>query len=470
MPRNCVACFLVVALVPSALAQAPKPIRLWLTPAKPPTPALRYQLLPDARVATSGNAADIYHKAVDWLAKNPLGSAAEGLSDLATTPLNQFPKDNVRKELAAYQEVFQLLDKASCCDYCEWGIAERLRKDGIGALLPELQPMRQCAQLLAVKARLEMAEGHPDQALATLRTGFALARNTGQTETLIAFLVGVASATQMENQLDQLVSLPDAPNLYYALADLPSPLIDMRKSIESERLWIAGTFPGLAEVAANRDAGNLPEKDLKTFSKLVDGLRNERLGYAGRLYMGWNILQKHEIAKQALIDAGRPRDKVEAMPPLQVAMLHALLEYDAALDNIIIAQKRPYWEWTDPDNYVNKKYLKDRWKYYDTAAIPLAPLVLPAIQRVVFARARTDRKIALLRTIEAIRLYAANHDGTLPGTLGAIREVPLPLDPVTGKSFQYQLDGDLAKLSAPVPAGQTPNLGNTVVYEMKVRK
>jgi hypothetical protein len=66
MLRNSLICGVIVAaLVSSASAQEPKPIRLWLTPAKPPTPALRYQLLPDARVSKSGNAADIYGKVIE---------------------------------------------------------------------------------------------------------------------------------------------------------------------------------------------------------------------------------------------------------------------------------------------------------------------------------------------------------------------------------------------------------------------
>jgi hypothetical protein len=385
-------------------------------------------------------------------------------------PLHRLPKDQIRKELAPYADVFELLDKAARCDYCEWGIRERLRKSGIAALLPELQPMRECATLLAIKARLEMAEGHSDKALATLRTGLALGRHTGNTETLIAYLVGVAITSIMEQQLDQFVSLPDAPNLYYALSDLPAPFIDMRKSLESERLFIVGTFPGLGEAAENLDAGNLSDEDLKTCMKLLKGLSNENFGYAGRLYLGWNILQKHEIAKKALIDAGRPRDKVEAMPHLQVALLHALLEYDAALDNLFVAAKRPYWESSNADLDVNMRYLKDRWKYYDNAAIPLVPLILPAVQKVTFARVRMDRKIALLRTIEAIRLYAAAHDGKLPRTLATIKEVPLPLDPATGKNFEYELNGVVAKLRAPTPAKQSPNIGNSVVYELAIRK
>ena len=81
-----------------------------------------------------------------------------------------------------------------------------------------------------------------------------------------------------------------------------------------------------------------------------------------------------------------------------------------------------------------------------------------------------DRKFALFATIEALRLYAAEHNGDLPRSLAAIQEVPLPLDPVTGKSFHYELNGPTATLSAPPPASQTPNMGNTVTYQLRIRK
>jgi hypothetical protein len=274
----------------------------------------------------------------------------------------------------------------------------------------------------------------------------------------------------MQGQLDTLVGQPDAPNLYNALTDLPVPLISMRRGLESERLWISGTFPGLGKVVENLDAGNLSETELKMYAKRMEQISEMRLGYAERIYLGWNIQQKHELAKQVLIDAGRPRAKVEAMPPLQVAMLHALLEYDAALDNLIMMEKRPYWEWTDPDSDVNKRYLQKRWLDYNTSAIPLAPLFVPAVKKVASARVRMERKIALLRTLEALRFYAANHDSQLPPSLATIKEVPIPLDPVTGKDFAYQVNGDVAKLSAPPPGKEAPNRGNTVVYELAIRK
>ena len=462
----------VALFVSSAFAQAPKPIRLWLSPAKPPTPALRYQLLPDARLATSGNAADIYHQVIELLATKPRIQEATLNGSLLEMPLNRLPKEQLRKELMVYNDVLPLLDKAARCDYCEWGIRERLRKDGIGTLIPEIQTMRECGLLLAVTARLEIAEGNSDKALATLRTGLAVARHTGQTDTLIAFLVGVAIANMMEVQFDQFIAQRNAPNLYYALTDLPAPLISMQRGIESERLGVMGTFPGLGEAATNLDAGNLSEKDLQKAARAMEYYINDcrPLGYAGRLYLAWNIQQKHASAKKALIDSGRPRDKVEAMPQLQVALLHAALEYDTALDNLIVAQKRPYWEWSGSVLDANKRYLRERWKYYDSAAIPLVPTVLPGVTKVTFSRAALERKTALLRTIEGLRFYAATHEGQLPPSLAAIKEVPLPLDAMTGKSFEYRLDGDIAKLRAPPPAGQTPNASNTVVYEMKMRK
>ena len=43
----------------------------------------------------------------------------------------------------------------------------------------------------------------------------------------------------------------------------------------------------------------------------------------------------------------------------------------------------------------------------DGPALPLARFFLPAVHRVVLAQARTDRRIAALRVLEAIRLHAA---------------------------------------------------------------
>src|SRR5277367_2813470 len=112
MLRHRLVCVVIVAaFVSSASAQEPKPIRLWLTPAKPPTPALRYQLLPDARLTTSGDAASFYRQALALAEKKGLGAAVQEFNDFPTLPLNEIPKEELQKRLAQYADIYELLDK-----------------------------------------------------------------------------------------------------------------------------------------------------------------------------------------------------------------------------------------------------------------------------------------------------------------------------------------------------------------------
>ena len=52
-----------------------------------------------------------------------------------------------------------------------------------------------------------------------------------------------------------------------------------------------------------------------------------------------------------------------------------------------------------------------------------------------------------LRIFEALRIYAAAHDGHLPQQLADIHEVPIPLNPYNDKPFDYSRDGDRAFLT-----------------------
>ncbi|MGC8640079.1 MAG: hypothetical protein ACP5XB_09410 [Isosphaeraceae bacterium] len=54
-----------------------------------------------------------------------------------------------------------------------------------------------------------------------------------------------------------------------------------------------------------------------------------------------------------------------------------------------------------------------------------------------------------LRVVEAIRLYAAAHEGKLPENLRQITEVPVPDDPATCKPLVYRREGDAAVLALP---------------------
>ena len=93
--------------------------------------------------------------------------------------------------------------------------------------------------------------------------------------------------------------------------------------------------------------------------------------------------------------------------------------------------------------------------------------LMPSVVQVKIAEARTDRKVAALRIIEALRMHASKV-GTLPDSLDAITLVPIPLDPITGKAFSYTRTGagETATLSAPPPRSGQPGL----TYRITLRK
>jgi hypothetical protein len=85
------------------------------------------------------------------------------------------------------------------------------------------------------------------------------------------------------------------------------------------------------------------------------------------------------------------------------------------------------------------------------------------------AQGRLEQRIALLRHVEALRLYAAEHDGKLPEKLSDI-EVPLPVDPFTGKPFAYKVEGGTAHVRGSPPRGEEKIPAYNVHYEITLRK
>jgi hypothetical protein len=99
----------------------------------------------------------------------------------------------------------------------------------------------------------------------------------------------------------------------------------------------------------------------------------------------------------------------------------------------------------------------------------LLGLLDSAIQKVRRAQGRVEMRIGLLRHIEALRLFAAEHKGQLPEKLTDI-SVPLPVDPFTGKPFRYKLEGATAHLRGTPPPGAEEIPAYNLHYEITIRK
>ena len=85
--------------------------------------------------------------------------------------------------------------------------------DPDGLPLEEVQSMREIANLLKLRCRLELAERNFDKAHKTIRVGLALARHVGTSEMLIQDLVAIAITSIMLGQIEEWVQQPGSPNL-----------------------------------------------------------------------------------------------------------------------------------------------------------------------------------------------------------------------------------------------------------------
>jgi hypothetical protein len=438
-----------------------------------PEPALRYRLLPELRDTTPGNAALLYYRAfspewwgtfrrdpkfvdiMDEAQKWPLDKLRHP-SATESTHLGIVRKDNALKEV----------DRAARRAFCDWEMTPRIREDGIGLLLPDVQSMREFARMLAVRARLELADGQFDQAAYTFQTGLQMGRHIGDAPTLIQALVGAATTAVMLQQVEEWVRTPDAPNLYWALTNLPQPYIDLRKPLQGERILIDSLFPGMREALADPNAPPLSTDQLNAMVAKVATVAGSPQD-ARALIVAWT-LKMYGPAKEYLRTHGRPAEQVEALPALYVVLLVEVAKYDRLFEEFEKAWALPYVQ-AAPILARADQQLRDAvGRAGSPGMFGVAGLLLPAIHKVHFASARTDRKINALRCVEAVRLYAAAH-GKLPGKLDDL-EVPVPIDPVTGKLFDYKLDGDKAQLTAPTPAGETAHEGNTLRYELTLRR
>jgi hypothetical protein len=140
-----------------------------------------------------------------------------------------------------------------------------------------------------------------------------------------------------------------------------------------------------------------------------------------------------------------PADKVNAMPAAQVLMLHLFAMLEEFRDDTFKGTYLPLPQAIPVLKASEKRLVAAP----ETEATLLPRTLLPAVTKVMFATNRLERRIVALRIIEALRLYAAAHDGRLPDKLADIKEVPIPNDPETGKPFEYQLDKESATLTSP---------------------
>jgi hypothetical protein len=375
------------------------------------------------------------------------------------------------------------LKTAAYREHCDWGwrMQDLNGAEAIAFLLPEIQETRDIARRLSLRARLEIGKGNYDQARESLLLGYRLGHDVSRPPILINDLVGIAIASVMNEQLLAFIEAPDSPNMYWALTELSQSYIDMQDSLRFEMTLWARMFPFLKDVESKK----LTPEEWRV--RLVESLRklgsvSDLTGADGTIMsfsesnpwaadVGAAALATvfYPRAKRSLLAGGYSREEVEQMP---VAKVIALQQYRACQ---YASQEMFKWSLLPPaeagSRLTESKKVMDDVRFSIEPRpwqepLPIVSLLLPAVNAAKQAEVRLNTQFAGLRTVEAIRMHAAVNDGQLPKTLDQIKVVPLPLNPSTGKPFNYRLRHDTGILE--VPNERTPSAGWRI--EMTIRK
>ena len=163
------------------------------------------------------------------------------LEEWTNLPIHQLPHEGSRdsSSFGALKEV----DHAARREHCDWQMSSRLREDGIGMLVPDVQSFRTYATMLGLRCRLEIADGQYDKAAYTLQTilQFAPARQRhgvphrrprGQRHGGAGHRPGRGVDRSPRRAEPVLVA-----------DDLPRPFIDLRRPMEGEKLMLYAELP-----------------------------------------------------------------------------------------------------------------------------------------------------------------------------------------------------------------------------------
>jgi hypothetical protein len=474
---------LVVLPAPALRAQdkAPSPWAvdrtLSVSPQSAPVPALKYRLLPLSGELKEGNAVPIYLRLVHEQSDASQKYWTETPRAWNKLPVDKLPLAQVRQFFrdARFRHFPRQLELAARRRTAEWGYT---LDDGnpIGLLLPDVQTMRTYAPILVLQVRLALAEGDFTKAAHDLETCFAFSRHVADGPTLVHSVVAFALASQFTDTVADFIERPGAPNLYWALTALPRPLIDPRPALGWEYHLLENQFPELADLGRARTAEQWDAalRRVRTEVRAIALAEDRRKPPQLPEWFPKHYAPEEPAAKSPDLPAARrfvargkglSAEQVEAMPPAQVLLLYLVGTYHEKRDDLYRGFYLPY-----PRAFPLFEATTRRLREAPTSeGAVLARLFLPALPKVISREARLERSLAALRVLEALRMYAAAHDGRLPDKLSDVTEAPLPNDPGTGKPFEYSRDGDTAALvGRPLPGDPLPN--NGVRYRVTVRK
>lgn len=423
-----------------AAGAGPEDVSLTISPAKPAVPALEYRLLPLESELNPGNAAPIYLRLGQVVSAEALRELEEKPVAWLAAPLDRFPAAEARKFVDSWSGRTSLIEIGARRRSCEWDYPLLEQREHVSSiLLPDAQMMRVWGRLSAVKARVEVAERKVDEALRTIQTGIAFGRHVGDGPFLINNLVGMATIRAMLNPIDELISGPDAPSLYWPLTALPRPLIPIREALANEYKLCEWLLPEMTDLDRDRTDAEWEARLARLHGRLLKlkaDYRPEKVDPKVDTLAGFRELTLPKAREYVMERKG----KLDGICEDRMILIYLGGKYRDLYDEIYKASHLPFPE-ADPLYRRGAEQLQA----FKSGPLWLFASLIAAVESGHRAEAMLDRRIAALRVVEALRLHAGA-EGRLPGSLDEVKAVPVPINPVTGRPFFYRLDGDIAIL------------------------
>ena len=424
-----------------------------VTPADEPKPALKYQFFPPRVDRMPGNAVLMIDQAIQMAPSGERGDKwkskySERIGELLDVPLEQIRRSpavqqEIQDIVGAYGSSLNYMELAAYRRDADWGLPY---EKGIAMFMPSLSPLRQEAKVLALKAGLETAQGKYDQAIKTLETGYSVAEQTGGA-TLINSLVGVAMEALLNYQVMTMVQQPGCPNLYWALASLPPSIGKMEQGMQLEPAYLYMQFPEL------KDYKKLTPEQWRVMVHKIEDMMRQCMGQdLPKLASVAMVASNVGPAKEYLAENGYTPEQIKKMTPSQIVGLYFMDEWNYWWDETNKWGMLPFGKGQEGAARANKA-MEERMASHPGS---LVSILMPGLSKARTLQARVDRGVASLMAVEAIRMYAARHEGKPPATLADLNTLaPAPDDPMTGKPFEYKADGQTFVLRGVlIPGGQ----------------
>ena len=451
-----------------ATGAEPKIKIMSISKAPEPVPALGNRLLPLESELTPGDAAPIYLRLAAGVTTDAWSKLESNSKAWLELPFDQFPAKEARTFLDGWRGKLAQLEFGAHRETCSWNYSLLEEREHIVDLeLADAQSMRTWSKLLALQARAEISERHFARAARAIQTGMSFSRHVGDGPFFINALIGTASARFMLDQVDDLISQPGAPSLYWSLTALPRPLIGIRKSMAQEYKICERLLPEMTDLEQPRSDAEWAARLARFHARII----KIRAGYTVR------DKSRHDAGGEGEFRENLAEFKVWALPKAK-AYLEARQDKVVARNDDEMILKYFGGSYRDLYDDIHKAgylaffeaepvYRRGEQQLISAKNGPLRFFaeMISNVRGVHRADAMLDRKVAMLRVVEALRLHAGVA-GRLPDSLDQVKVVPIPIDPFTGKPFHYEATGESAELVSEIPG--SPVFGFT--YRFTLRK